>query len=94
MQMDDDLAVVVDELLTAREARKDAERREEVAKGLIRQALDRADDTEILDANGRACVRLTTHTRTAVKTAMLMALYPDVYEECSSETDVVTLRTL
>lgn len=90
MQIDDDLAGLIDALVEARLDKKAAEEREAAARSGILQLL--GDDTEVVDDSGRPVLTASSYTRKGVNAKRLEALYPDVYAEVMSETEVRTVR--
>jgi hypothetical protein len=79
----------VDELRQLRSARKDIESRERTLRDEILQYLGGAE--RALTASGAPAVKIRRQIRRGVDRAALEAKYPDVFEEVSSETEVVIL---
>lgn len=93
LQLDDELAEVLEELADARALKKVAEDREKVARNLLLQVLTSAGATRGITASG-AGVTLAVTTRNTVSSKKLQAMYPEVYEDVVTSNAVTTLRLI
>lgn len=79
----------VDELRHLRSERADIADREKVLRAEILQRLGDAD--RAMTASGAPAVKLRRQVRRSVDGKALEALYPDIYAEVMSESDVIVL---
>lgn len=86
----EDETAMVAELRRVRSAKKDLEAREKELRAAILQRVGEAD--RALTASGEPAVRLRRRIRRTVNSAQLEALYPEIYDEVMTESEVVTLE--
>jgi hypothetical protein len=91
------MAVLPDEVIAAarelddlRRQTSSLRRREEALRTKILQAL--GDDEKGLTASGVAVVHVQVQTRRKVSASKLEALYPEIYDQCMSESMVKVLK--
>lgn len=90
-QLPPELVTAAQELAEVRSAKKTLETREaELRSQLISHLLANATN-QGFTAAGQVAVTLRTSTRTGINKAKLEALYPDIAEQCKTETSVTTL---
>lgn len=89
--LSDDLAEVFEELADARAAKSAAADREKKAREVLVAAIKDAGAHQALTASGRG-VRLTVQHRKSVSGKKLEAMFPEIYEQVVSESEVEVLN--
>lgn len=92
IQLDAELTEVFMELEDAKAAKSEAAEREKKARDILVEALKSQGADKGLTASGG--VSLTVTTRQSVNGKKLEAMYPEVYAEVLSVSDIETLRVI
>lgn len=91
LDLTDDLAEFLEELEDARAAKKRAAERESAAREVIVAALKEAGANRGLTASGSG-VQLQIQHRKTVSGKKLEAMFPEIYEQVVSESEVEVLK--
>jgi hypothetical protein len=90
--LDQDQLQLIQELATAREAKKYAEGQESVSRaGIINILAEGASDVGITGSGAQVC-HIQRQTRTNINRAKLEAKYPEVFADVIEEVEVVVLK--
>lgn len=89
--LDDDMAEVFEELADARAAKKAAADRESEARKVLVAAIKEAGAHQALTASGRGVV-LNVQVRKTVSGKKLEAMFPEIYEQVATESEVEVLN--
>lgn len=87
----DQIVEAVQELKEIRATAAQLKKRETNLRDQILMALDGNDRG--LTGSGAQVVHVETQHRRTVNSAKLQAMYPDAYDDCTSETTVTVLKT-